>query len=177
MNTFICVHESKAFCFLAFSVDWLCLYVFTETVLLFLFPFIVGFCIEGKKINFWVYFTELALTLRYINLIFLWNLCGDLKGKAFYDNLNFLVFIIIIDIDKSCCFEVIGQCFDVKERLFCNVLPPIMLQKRHFMIIWTSWSFLIVIDIDISCCSKVIGKCLKVWWWRSIDNAAIMLLQ
>lgn len=140
MNTFICIHESKAFCFLAFSVDWLCLYVFTETVLLFLFPFIVGFCIEGKKINFWVYFTELALTLRYINLIFLWNLCGDLKEKAFFDNLNFLVFIIIIDIDKSCCFEVIGQCFDVKERLFFNVLPPIMLQKRHFMIIWTSWS-------------------------------------
>lgn len=120
-------------------IDCVYMYILKQCYCFFFLSLLV-FVLRGKKINFWVYFTELALTLRYINLIFLWNLCGDLKGKAFYDNLNFLVFIIIIDIDKSCCFEVIGQCFDVKERLFCNVLPPIMLQKRHFMIIWTSWS-------------------------------------
>lgn len=120
-------------------IDCVYMYILKQCYCFFFLSLLV-FVLRGKKINFWVYFTELALTLRYINLIFLWNLCGDLKGKAFFDNLNFLVFIIIIDIDKSCCFEVIGQCFDVKERLFCNVLPPIMLQKRHFMIIWTSWS-------------------------------------
>lgn len=120
-------------------IDCVYMYILKQCYCFFFLSLLV-FVLRGKKINFWVYFTELALTLRYINLIFLWNLCGDLKGKAFYDNLNFLVFIIIIDIDKSCCFEVIGQCFNVKERLFCNVLPPIMLQKRHFMIIWTSWS-------------------------------------
>lgn len=128
--------------FVSWHSVWIdCVYMYLlKQCYCFFFLSLLVFVLRGKKINFWVYFTELALTLRYINLIFLWNLCGDLKGKAFYDNLTFLVFIIIIDIDKSCCFEVIGQCFDVKERLFCNVLPPIMLQKRHFMIIWTSWS-------------------------------------
>lgn len=128
--------------FVSWNSVWIdCVYMYIlKQCYCFFFLSLLVFVLRGKKINFWVYFTELALTLRYINLIFLWNLCGDLKGKAFFDNLNFLVFIIIIDIDKSCCFEVIGQCFDVKERLFCNVLPPIMLQKRHFMIIWTSWS-------------------------------------
>lgn len=128
--------------FVSWHSVWIdCVYMYLlKQCYCFFFLSLLVFVLRGKKINFWVYFTELALTLRYINLIFLWNLCGDLKGKAFFDNLNFLVFIIIIDIDKSCCFEVIGQCFDVKERFFCNVLPPIMLQKRHFMIIWTSWS-------------------------------------
>lgn len=126
-------------CWHSVWIDCVYMYLLKQCYCFFFLSLLV-FVLRGKKINFWVYFTELALTLRYINLIFLWNLCGDLKGKAFFDNLNFLVFIIIIDIDKSCCFEVIGQCFDVKERLFCNVLPPIMLQKGHFMIIWTSWS-------------------------------------
>lgn len=111
--------------------------VYTETVLLFL-PFTVGFIIEEKN-QFLNVFHWTCLTLRYIDLIFLWNLCSDLKEKAFYDNLNFLVFIIIIDIVISCCFEVIG-CFDVEKRLCCNVLPSVMLQKRHFMMIWISWS-------------------------------------
>lgn len=128
--------------FVSWHSVWIdCVYMYLlKQCYCFFFLSLLVFVLRRKKINFWVYFTELALTLRYINLIFLWNLCGDLKGKAFFDHLNFLVFIIIIDIDKSCCFEVIGQCFDVKERLFFNVLPPIMLQKRHFMIIWTSWS-------------------------------------
>lgn len=33
--------------------------------------------------------------------------------KAFYDNLNFLVFMIVIDIDISCCSKVIGICLKV----------------------------------------------------------------
>lgn len=60
-----------------------------------------------------------------------------------------------------CQRKVILQCFTTN-----NAAEKAFYDNLNFLV------FMIVIDIDISCCSKVIGKCLKVWWWRSINNAA-----